>query len=383
MDEYFKKELQKLQSEDSLRLLKANSSGIDFYSNDYLGLAKSKYIFEKSNEILAGLSLKNINGSTGSRLLSGHTAYIESLEKKISTFHESEDCLIMNSGYNTNLSVFGCFAKRADTIIYDEFIHASIRDGITLSRANNFSFKHNDLSDLERKIKRAKGNLFIAVESVYSMDGDLADLISIQNLCDKHGAHLIVDEAHAVGLYGSHGQGLVYAADIQDKVLARIVTFGKALGVHGAAVLGSQNMKNYLVNKARAFIFTTSITPHTLCSIDAVYEELPNMQGAREKLRQNIDQYETLAKQILQLTNIPKTQIKTLMMPDGRDVNTILKIKQMANSLVSDGFTVRPILYPTVAKGSERLRITLHSYNTDKEIKSLINSISKLQKELQ
>ena len=393
MDDYFKTELSKLKNADSLRGLTSDCGGVDFYSNDYLGLAKSKELFKRSNQILEELafnntrenSIKNINGSTGSRLLSGQNTFVESLEKKISEFHKSEDCLIMNSGYNANLSVFSSIATRHDTILYDEFIHASIRDGIRLSNARNYSFKHNNIHDLKKRIKQASGKIFIAVESLYSMDGDLADLIQLVEISRKHGAHLIVDEAHAVGVYGETGKGLVFENNLTDKVLCRIVTFGKALGVHGACVLGSESLKQYLINKARSFIYTTSITPHTLCAISAAYDELPNADDRRLKLYSNITYFSDQSHRILGkgLTNpnaetkqnIDTTQIQSLIIP-GND-----KVKNLARKLIENGFEVRPIVSPTVAKESERIRITLHSFNTADQIKQLINSIQQISNE--
>jgi len=151
-----------------------------------------------------------------------------------------------------------------DTIIYDELVHASIHDGIRLSKVQSFPFRHNDLNHLEERLKITSGVIYIAVESVYSMDGDFSPLIEIAELCEKHSANLIVDEAHATGFFGSQGVGRIVELGLQEKVFARMHTFGKAMGCHGSIVLGSEILREYLVNFARAFIYTTALTFHSL-----------------------------------------------------------------------------------------------------------------------
>ena len=161
--------------------------------------------------------------------------------------------MIFNSGYQANIGLFAAVAQKGDTIISDELIHASMIDGIRLSYASRLRFKHNDIKDLEKQLKKAKGNIFIGIESVYSMDGNLAPLTKMARLAKKYKAHLIVDEAHATGVFGKQGSGLVCALGLEDQVFARMHTFGKALGCHGAIVLGSEILKKYLVNFARPF----------------------------------------------------------------------------------------------------------------------------------
>ena len=195
---------QKLAERKSLHLLRQltveSDDWIDFSSNDYLGLAQSTAIQNNANEIIS--QFNNVkNGSTGSRLIAGNTAYTESLEQKLASFHQAEAALIYNSGYNANVGLLSCLAGKNDTYISDELIHASMIDGMRLSYAKRFRFKHNDLADLEKKLNQASGNKFVVIESIYSMDGDCAPLEGIVALCEKYDAHLIVDEAHGIGCF--------------------------------------------------------------------------------------------------------------------------------------------------------------------------------------
>ncbi|MBL4674746.1 MAG: aminotransferase class I/II-fold pyridoxal phosphate-dependent enzyme, partial [Mucilaginibacter sp.] len=232
---YLQSRLEQRAAEGSLRTLKPENDLIDFCSNDYLGFAHSaelKVSIDKEIEIY-----KALNGSTGSRLISGNLDYTEELEKHIAGFHNAEAGLLFNSGYDANVGLFSSLPQKGDTIIHDELIHASIIDGARLSNANRYSFKHNDLESLEAKLKVAKGNSYVAIESIYSMDGDEPPLQQIITLTEQYQANLIVDEAHAIGLYPT---GLVSQLGLQDKVFARVMTSGKAMGVHGAIVLGDE-----------------------------------------------------------------------------------------------------------------------------------------------
>src|SRR4051812_34169388 len=194
----------KRKDESRFRSLSTNKL-IDFSSNDYLGLARSGVLKEAINKELKKFP-DYTNGSTGSRLLSGNSAYAEELEQWIADFHYAEAGLIFNSGYDANLGLFSCIAQRNDTILYDQLSHASIIDGIRLSFAASRAFQHNDLIDLEEKLKTAKGNIFVVVESIYSMDGDFAPLKELIELVEKYKAVIIVDEAHATGVFGKQGR---------------------------------------------------------------------------------------------------------------------------------------------------------------------------------
>lgn len=366
-ENFIRQKLEQRKLDDNFRVLKTASVLIDFCSNDYLGFARSeqlKALVEAEISKYPGY----LNGSGGSRLLSGNTAFTEDLEQQIARFHQAEAGLIFNSGYDANLGLFASLPQRGDTIITDELIHACIIDGARLSLANRFSFKHNDLDDLEKKLKNAKGICYVAVESVYSMDGDEAPLREIIWLTQKHNANLIVDEAHATGVFGS---GLVQNLNLQDQVFARTVTFGKALGSHGAIVLGSENLRNYLINFARSFIYTTAPSFHQLVTTKMAYQLLGSSDSAQKQLHQLIQ----LFKKELQ------KQYGNRLLPSNSAIQSILisgnvNAKKLAAYLQNNGFDVRAILSPTVPVGMERLRICIHSYNSEAEIIQLGFAIS-------
>ena len=261
-----KKILQRIEN-SSLRSLPTANHLIDFSSNDYLGFALSETIFDGTHKYLQDNNIK-INGATGSRLLSGNHILFDKTEQFIAQFHQSESALLFNSGYDANIGFFSSVPQRNDVILFDELSHASIRDGIKNSNAKSFKFNHNDLEDLEIQIlKNKKSITYVVTESDFSMDGDSPNLEELARLCQKHNCYLIVDEAHALGVFGEQGEGLVQSLNIHHLVFARIVTFGKSLGCHGAAILGSNNLKEYLINFARSFIYTTALSPHAVATI--------------------------------------------------------------------------------------------------------------------
>lgn len=361
----------KERSEKGLwRSLKHENSLVDFSSNDYLGFAHSaalhQYINAETKRIAPGL-----NGSGGSRLLSGNYAYTEATESWIASFHQAEAGLIFNSGYDANIGLLSAIPQRGDTIITDELIHASLIDGSRLSLANRFKFGHNNINELEQKLKQATGNIYVVVESIYSMDGDAAPLKDMSELCQKYGANLIVDEAHATGIFGPSGEGLVMQLGLQNAVFARIVTFGKAIGTHGAIILGSAVLRNYLINFARSFIYTTAMPLHNIIAIRCAYEWLTKEKYA-EQIHQKIDSYNLLINK-LNIKHIQSTSaIQTLLFNNNSEA------KNAALQLQEKGFDVRPILSPTVPAGQERLRICLHTYNTEAEITALVQQLKEL-----
>jgi 8-amino-7-oxononanoate synthase len=208
LDTWLEKALFERKEKNLLRELKTYRGLIDFVSNDYLGLARSKVLFEKIHDRCVEKGLL-VNGATGSRLLSGNTEYTEEVEFKLKTIFKSDAALILNSGYTANLAVFSSIPQKNDTLLLDELVHASIKDGARLSLANRFSFKHNNLDDLESKLKRTTGKIFVAVESIYSMDGDECPLQDLTALAKRYGAFVIVDEAHSTGVVGKNGSGLL------------------------------------------------------------------------------------------------------------------------------------------------------------------------------
>ena len=226
------------------------------------------------------------------------------------------------------------------------------------------------MESLEVKLRASEGNIYVVVESVYSMDGDLAPLVQISNLCKLYQANLIVDEAHALGVFGDQGKGLVQQEQIQHEVFARIVTFGKALGCHGAIVLGSSVLRQYLINFARSFIYTTAAPPHSIVAINCAYQMLTATDHAT-MIRKKINHYAYLlaTTKNAKLIATPSA-IQTISCPGN------VAARHLAERLQKEGIDVRAILSPTVRAGQERLRICLHSYNTETEISLLIDTIA-------
>ncbi|HWY97652.1 MAG TPA: 8-amino-7-oxononanoate synthase [Bacteroidia bacterium] len=363
--------LAKRESKGALRKLFITNKGVDFCSNDYLGFARSPVLFSMVEERMKELKVNN--GSGGSRLLAGNSKYAEELEASLANTHAAPSALLFNSGYDANVGLFSSIALRGDTILYDELVHASIHDGIRLSRATSFPFRHNDMTHLEERLHKAKGNVFVVAESIYSMDGDAAPLENIVELCDKFIAHCIVDEAHATGVFGL---GKVQEMGLQDKVYARIHTFGKAMGCHGAIVSGSETLKQYLINYARSFIYTTSLPLHSLVSIECAYKLLEKSSEEVKKLHANIKYFKSMNFFRSKIKNENKwidsqSAIQSLIIPGNE------KVKKLALAIQEHNMDVRPIMSPTVAKGKERIRVCLHAYNTIDELDILLNVLGK------
>jgi len=369
-DKFLQQALKKRQEQNALRELVVNNRMIDFCSNDYLGFARSS---ELRNNILSESSTLQLqtNGSTGSRLLAGNSAYVENLEKEIAKFHYGETGLIYNSGYEANMGLFSAVLQKGDYVIYDELIHASVHDGMRLASASAYPFRHNDLSHLEERLKlmQGSGTIYIAVETIYSMDGDDAPLAEIIVLCKKYNANLIVDEAHATGITVNNGKGKVQELNLEKEVFARVHTFGKSMGCHGAIVLGSDLLRNFMINFSRAFIYTTALPLNSLIAINQSYKLLQQSNERIYKLHELITYFKKNISATIPLIQ-SNSPIQCII------VNGNAEVKKMATQLQESGFDVRPILSPTVTKGKERLRICIHSFNTTEQIQKLTGAIN-------
>lgn len=369
LSEKLTNKLQQRKESQSLRTLGKEINLIDFSSNDYLGFAKSEVIFNKTHQYLIENNIKQ-NGATGSRLLSGNHDLYNKVEKELCEFHNSEAALIFNSGYDANIGFFSSVPQRGDIILFDEFIHASIRDGIQLSNAKSFKFQHNNIEDLENKIlkqiKSSDSEIYVVTESVFSMDGDSPDLKKLSEIVKKHDAYLIVDEAHAVGVFN---KGLVQELNLGNNVFAQIITFGKALGCHGAVILGNNELIQYLINFSRSLIYTTGLSPHSLATIKFAYLELTKSKS-QELLQKNINFFKQEINR-LQLNFIKSSSAIHCCIIPGNE-----KVKLIANQLKEKGFDIKPILSPTVRNREERLRFCLHSYNSFKEITSVLENLA-------
>jgi 8-amino-7-oxononanoate synthase len=349
----------------NLRSLKCVPALIDFASNDYLGLARSNQLKTAVWEELSHWE-DRIYGSTGSRLLTGNTAYAEALEEEIAKFHGYEAGLLYNCGYMANLGLLSSVAGLEDVIFYDIDVHASSRDGIRLGYAPAYPFRHQDIEHLTRRLQNTghcKGRKFVCIESVYSLDGSIAPLAEICRICEQYEANLIVDEAHALGVYGISGEGLVGEQKLQSRVFAQVTTFGKALGSQGAIVLGSRILKDYLINFSRSCLYTTALPGHNLAAIHCAYRLLPTLIREREHLHSLISRF---------MRSNPKgfaTPIQPVSCENAE------KAIFLSKYLHSHGLDVRPLLSPTVKKGKECLRVCLHATNSITELEILIKLI--------
>lgn len=372
------KKLQNREENNSLRRLLEKKNYIDFSSNDYLGFATERKIFNHVHQFLVEKEIYH-NGATGSRLLSGNHELYAKTEIQLKKFHNAESALLFNSGYDANVGFFSAVPQRGDIIFYDELIHASIRDGVQMSNAKSYKFAHNDLGDLLTKYTniitdkkdQTEIDVYVVTESVFSMDGDIPDLNGFVMFCQKHNCHLVVDEAHATGVFGEYGEGMLQQLNLEDQVFARINTFGKAMGCHGAVILGSEDLKSYLINFARSFIYTTGLPPHSLATIQAAYQELQKTSQIK-KLAENIAFFNT----ILEIKNLRPMFIESKSAIHCCIVSGNENVKKVANKMQEKGFNVKPILSPTVPQGKERLRFCLHSYNSKEEITEVLELLA-------
>lgn len=358
------------KSEGLLRTLQTDADGVDFYSNDYLGLAHSKafktHLLRFSKDFIQQFEASFPIGATGSRLISGNHPIHELFESRCAQFHKAEAALLFGSGFEANLGLLSAIGLENHVILCDKLLHASLIDGLRLSKAEKRIFKHNNLLDLEKILQQYPKETpkWVVVESVYSMDGDQAPLEELVNLKHIYGFELIVDEAHAGGIYGPNGEGLCVEKNIQNDIYARVVTFGKAWGHSGAVVLGNQTLKDFLVNFARPFIYSTAPSlPHVI-DLLGILEYLPNCTTERQNLDKVIQFFVQQQKTSHWLKS--KTAIQSYLVPGNENVRKKAKLLQEA------GFLAKPIVYPTVAKGTERIRITLHAQQKETDIIKLI-----------
>ena len=352
-----------------LRSLETAPGGIDFCSNDYLGLARDRRLRGR----IAALAAENAapQGATGSRLISGNHPEIEALEAQLSGFYASEAALVFSSGFAANLGLLASLGGVVQTLVCDRLLHASAIDGGRLSGAKRVIFVHNDMRDLKARLGELPSGetAAVAVDTVYSMDGDFAPLKEIAVLAEEQDAAVVVDEAHANGVLGPAGRGGVVAAGLQDRVLARVVTFGKALGLQGGAVLCSKDLRDYLVNFARSFVFSTGVSPLWAASVQSVYDMLPDLNAEREQLLDNVSHFRGRVAESAQPWLPSESWIQCLRVPGAR------RIRRVGGVLRSRGLAALPIRAPTVPAGEERIRVCLHAHNTREEIELLFNAV--------
>lgn len=361
--------LAQLETDSSLLVLECPNGKIDFMSNDYLGIVHHKL----AEEIFAAQTHLKY-GATGSRLLAGNSPIHVEFEQWLADYYKGKAALVFNSGFVANSGIIDAIATRHDIILYDEFIHASLRDGCRISNAASFSFKHNDVADLAQKIEKNKNkatNIYVLIESLYSMDGDIPDIEAFCRICDIDNVYLIVDEAHSTGIMGEEGEGLVVEKGLQDKVFLRIYTFGKAIGRKGAVVIGNEAVINYLINRCRTFIYSTALSPMDILRIKAAMLVVKGMHSERAQLKVLSAHANRLFSQIKGITYIPNdSPIKPLILGSGTFINVLVRILRIKS------INARVITSPTVPAGTERIRLVLHSFNTEQEITLLYQILS-------
>ncbi|MEN5234451.1 pyridoxal phosphate-dependent aminotransferase family protein [Sphingobacterium faecium] len=354
--------LMKRSESGFLRELKITGKATDFFSNDYLGMAQDQ---DFHAEVLQAIQEDPtlIGGSTGSRLISGHSQVAFETEAFLARTHQTECALLFPSGYIANLSLFSCLPQKGETVIVDEYIHRSVHDGCMMSTATKWKFKHNNLQDLEDKLKRTQGICYVAIESLYSMEGDFAPLKEITHLTEKYGASLIVDEAHAFGVFG---YGLVHRLGLQNNVFATLITYGKAMGSPGAAVLCKYIVKSYLINFGSPFIYSTAPTDLTWMQLKMGYQYILNHPTLADQLQQNIQFFRS---QEIPTLSAKESPIQALAVKNNE------QLLQLRDVLLNKGLQTYAVFSPTVRLGQERLRICLHTFNTKEDIRLLASLI--------
>jgi 8-amino-7-oxononanoate synthase len=367
---------------------------VDFSSNDFLSLSTSPALRQLFLGELTSRPTFHL-GSGGSRLLDGNSEYAESLERDISSFHNAPSGLLFNSGFDANSSIFSTLPQPGDIILYDELIHASVHEGMKLSRASlKLPFNHNSVDAFRRRlealvdqdpfVRDGSRNVFVALESVYSMDGDLAPISDIASVIEtylpRRNGYIIVDEAHSNGVFGNKGRGLVCELGLEDKIFIRLHTFGKALAANGAIVLCSPLVREYLINYARPMIYTTFMSFPALAAIRAAYTFLQRNDGQDAQVLRNHlqDLCYSLHSQLTALDIGPKKLLRRLTPFAPRTPIFSLWTpypRSLAAFCQEAGLVVRAIVAPTVPLGTERARICLHAGNTKEQVDALASRI--------
>jgi 8-amino-7-oxononanoate synthase len=351
------------------------SDAIDFTSNDYLGLTKSPVIRER---VIRDLESGMMLGSGGSRLLRGNHVWHQLAEKEFAEFEDTEAALFFSSGYAANMAVLTAIPTRHDTILYDSMVHASIKEGIHSSLAAKKSFEHNSVSSLRKTAESIAdaGDIYVIIESLYSMDGDEAPLEEIAALCAELGLFLLIDEAHATGLFGKHGRGLIDENHVRDKILLSIHPCGKALAAAGAFVCSSEIIKSYLINKARTMIFTTALPPIVPATISEVLKEIKRNSSLITKVHHNADYVRHALRKGLKKWIVREGRSPIIPLIIGEDSVAVA----VADEMQKRGADIRPIRPPTVAEGTARFRITVNALHDQGELDLLCTGLIEVEK---
>ncbi len=365
-------ELHELEARDELRSLEI-PTGINLCSNDYLGLSMHT---ELRNAVLDGVVHAERMGSTGSRLLAGHAREWVELEEEFADFAGTDSALFFTSGYAANIGLLSSVLGRGDTFFSDASNHASLIDGMRLSGAEKVVYPHGRIDLLEIALHdRASqpGRKLVVTESVFGMDGDLALLAEMNVLAKRYGAEMVVDEAHATGVFGPNGRGRVAQLGMEGEVFSVVHTCGKALASAGAFVCGGETLKKYLINRARTFLFNTALPPYFAAQIRGALELARAADAERTRLAFISEQLRTELRVSGWNTGASASQIVPVMIGENSEA------VNLAAELEREGFAVRAIRPPTVPKGTARLRLSLTSKLTDAELSRLAQVMERLR----
>ena len=362
-----RRRLRQLDSAQGVRINLEGRELLNFSSNDYLGLANDPILKRAASKAIEEFGA----GSGSARLICGSQSPHHQLENALAAFKGTESAICFSSGYAAALGVLPVVVGEGDTVIIDKLVHASLIDGVRLSGAKLRVFKHNNLEDLERILQwaaRREGHILVITESVFSMDGDLAPILNLVELKEKYGAWLMVDEAHATGLFGKGRRGLIEEFGVGDRVDIQMGTLGKALGSAGGYICGSQQLGDLLINRARSFVFSSAPVPAQSAAAKAAVDWVQTSEAevARTRLWGLVDQ---LKNGLIQRGwELPVVRSAILPLVIGRESDAA----NLSDRLLAEGVFVPAIRYPTVARGKARLRITVSAAHSTEDISQLL-----------
>lgn len=365
--------LRRVEGEQGSTLILDGREVINFSSNNYLGLANHPALRNAAKEAIDRYGC----GSGASRLISGNMTLHEELETKLAELKGTEAALVFNSGFQANTGILSTLVGEGDTVFSDALNHASIIDGCRLSRAKVVVYSHCDVDNLESALKSSPpaGRKLIVTESLFSMDGDEAPLARIVDLAEKHGAIVMVDEAHATGIFEPDGAGIVAKLGLNDRVLVQMGTLGKALGGFGAYVAGSKSLRELLINRCRSFIFTTSLPPAVLAMAIAAIGLVGKEPERRQILWNNCTRLREGLKQLGYSLGSSQSQIMPLIVGDATNC------MKLSDLLLQKGVFAQGIRPPTVPEGTARLRITLMATHTAEHLARALNAFKEVARE--
>lgn len=342
-----------------------------FGANNYLGLTSHPYVLERAKQAIDDYGA----GVAGPPLLNGYTKLHQELEERLSAFKGKEDTVIFQSGYGANVGSLGCLPSKNDTILYDEYSHASFLDGLKMTRSASYKFSHNNADELEQLLEAhsaaGRGDVFVGVEGIYSMDGDLAPLDQIVPVCKKHGAIVMLDDAHGSGVMGPQGRGTPHHFGVQDAVDISMSTFSKAFGVTGGAISTSKPIADYLRFFGRSYMFSSSLPPATVATVLAGLDLLESDESIVEQLHDNIA-YTGMRLRELGFDIHPQTPVIPLVVPET------MHIRKASFHFHEAGIFLNSVEYPAVPADKQRFRISLMATHTRADIDRLIEVIAEV-----